>query len=162
MDPFISTLIMIIGFVVGSGLIILEAFMPGFGVAGFFGIVLEITAVVFTGLAHGVVWALIATFAVLLLIGLAIFISYRSALHGKLSKSALVLKDTENAAHTSPAPSVSWMAKKGTAVTALRPAGFIEIDGARLNAATSGEFLSKGTAVEVIGAEGDHLIIRKA
>ena len=39
--------------------------------------------------------------------------------------------------------------------------GFIEIGGTRLNASTSGEFLAKGTPVRVVGAEGDHLVIRK-
>ena len=34
MDLFSLNLIMIIGFVIGSGLIIVEAFIPGFGVAG--------------------------------------------------------------------------------------------------------------------------------
>ena len=162
MDPFMSNLIMILCFVVGSGLIILEAFMPGFGVAGIFGLILEITAIVFTGRNYGTPWALGATFGVLLLIGAAVFISYRSALHGRLSKSALVLKDTEEASPVSAPSSDTWLDKKGVAVSALRPAGFIEIDGVRLNAATSGEFLEKGTPVLVTGKEGDHLTIRKA
>ena len=42
MDPFALNLIMILCFIVGSGLIILEAFIPGFGVAGIFGIILEV------------------------------------------------------------------------------------------------------------------------
>ena len=37
----------------------------------------------------------------------------------------------------------------------------IEIDGIRLSASTSGEFLAKGTSVRVVGAEGDHLLIKK-
>ena len=45
MDPFALNLIMIICFVVGSGLVITEAFIPGFGVAGISGIILEIVAV---------------------------------------------------------------------------------------------------------------------
>ena len=44
MDPFALNLIMIIGFVIGSGLIIVEAFVPGFGVAGIAGVILEIVA----------------------------------------------------------------------------------------------------------------------
>ena len=44
MDPFALNLIMILCFIVGSGLIILEAFIPGFGVAGIFGIILEVVA----------------------------------------------------------------------------------------------------------------------
>ena len=44
MDPFSLNLIMIVCFVIGSGLIIVEAFIPGFGVAGISGIILEIIA----------------------------------------------------------------------------------------------------------------------
>ena len=160
MDPFTGNLVMIIGFVVGSGLVILEAFMPGFGVAGIFGIILEITAIVFTQMTYGTTWALIATLGVLLLVGLAIFLSYRSAMKGRLSKSALVLKDTEESGPIAPAAN-EWLDREGTTVTAFRPNGFIEIGGSRLNASTSGEFLAKGTSVRVVGAEGDHLLIKK-
>ena len=161
MDVATGTLVMILCYVFGSGLIIMEAFMPGFGIAGIAGVVLEVIAIILTNTYFGLVWSLIGTFAVLLFIGIAVFLSYRSAMKGRLSKSALVLKDTENTAAAS-APALSdWLDHEGTAVTALRPAGFIEIGGTRLNASTSGEFLAKGTRVKVTGAEGDHLVIRK-
>ena len=162
MDVSTGTLIMILCYILGSGLIIMEAFMPGFGVAGIAGIILEIVAIFLTNTCFGMVWSLIATFLVLLFIGAAIFIAYRSAMKGRLSKSPLVLKETEDNAAAAAAPALSdWLDKEGTTVTSLRPAGFIEIGGTRLNASTAGEFLTKGTAVRVVGAEGDHLVIRK-
>ena len=87
MDPFTLNLIMIIGFVIGSGLIIVEAFIPGFGVAGICGVVLEIVALRCCWLLHGTVPTLLALAGILLLIGLAVFLSYRSAMNGRLSKS---------------------------------------------------------------------------
>ena len=161
MDPVTGNLIMIIGFVVGSGLILLEAFMPGFGVAGIVGIILEIVAIVLTASMYGTTWAVIATFAVLLLIGLAVFLSYRSAIKGRLSKSPLVLKNEESAQPVSDAAAAmaEWISRVGTVATPLRPAGFIEIDGTRLNAATAGDFLEKGASVQVTGVEGDHLVV---
>ena len=160
MDATTGTLMMILCYVIGTGLMIAEAFMPGFGIAGISGIILEIVAIVLTGTHYGLLWGLIGTFAVLLFVGIAVFISYRSAMKGRLSKSPLVLKGAEK--NVSSAPELqSWLNKEGAAVTALRPAGFIEIEGTRLNASTSGEFLEKGTAVKVTGAEGDHLVIRK-
>ena len=162
MDASTGTLIMILCYIFGSGLIIMEAFMPGFGVAGIAGVILEIAAIILTNTFFGTAWSLIATFVVLLFIGIAVFLSYRSTMKGRLSKSNLVLKDTEDSAAAA-APALSdWIGQEGAAVTALRPAGFIEIGGKRLNASTSGEFLAKGTAVRVVGAEGDHLIIQKA
>ncbi|MBR6164490.1 MAG: hypothetical protein IKQ45_01025 [Clostridia bacterium] len=162
MDPFTGNLVMIICFIVGSGLIMMEAFMPGFGAAGVFGILLEIVAIIVTGSVHGTVWGLVAAFGVLIFISLAVLISYRSAMHGRLSRSALVLKETEEASASSRAALDSWKGKTGTAVTALRPAGFVEIEGTRLNAAASGAFLEKGTSIVVTGVDGNTLVIRKA
>jgi len=158
LDPFALNLIMILCFIVGSGLIILEAFIPGFGVAGIFGIILEVVALWATWKLHGVPTALIALLAVLILIGFAIFLSYRSAMNGRLSRSPLILKETE-AAGVDASPE-QWIGREGVTVTALRPAGQIDIGGVRLNASSSGDFIPKGTAVLVTGTEGDHLVIR--
>ena len=159
MDPFTLNLIMIIGFVIGSGLIIVEAFIPGFGIAGISGIVLEIIALRCCWLLYGTVTTLLAFAGVLLLIGLAVFLSYRSAMNGRLSKSHLVLKDTETAADgTKPD---HWIGMEGVAVTALRPAGQIEIEGTRQNAASTGDFIERGAPVLVTGMEGDHYVIRR-
>ena len=160
MDISTGTLIMILCYVFGTGLIVMEAFMPGFGIAGIAGIILEIVAIVLTSTTFGMTWGIIATFAVLLFIGIAVFLSYRSAMKGRLSKSALVLQSTEDETPSTPSLQ-TWTDREGTAVTALRPAGTIEIDGTRLNASTSGEFLPKGSPVRVTGAEGDHVLIRK-
>ena len=158
MDPFALNLIMIIGFVIGSGLIIVEAFIPGFGVAGICGVILEIVALRCCWLLQGTVPALLALAGILLLIGLAVFLSYRSAMNGRLSKSHLVLNDTEKtAAEDKP----DWIGMEGVAVTALRPAGQIEIDGKRLNAASTGDFIEKGSPVLVTGMEGDHCVIKR-
>ncbi len=160
MDASTGTLIMILCYLFGSGLIIVEAFMPGFGIAGIAGAVLDIAAIFLTNKYYGLVWSLVATLAVLVFVGIAVFFSYRSAMKGRLSKSPIVLKDTE-AVGAPVLSAADWMDREGTAVTALRPAGRVEIGGVRMNASTSGEFLAKGTAVKVVGAEGDHLVIRK-
>ena len=159
MDAFSLNLIMIIGFVVGSGLVLVEAFIPGFGVAGICGVILEIVALRCCWLLHGTVPTLLALLGVLLLIGLAVFFSYRSAMNGRLSKSHLVLNATEVPAGESKPD--HWIGKVGVTVTALRPAGQIEIEGTRLNAASSGEFIEKGVPVLVTGTEGDHYVIRR-
>lgn len=158
MDPFALNLIMIICYVVGSGLVILEAFIPGFGVAGVSGAVLEMAALWATWRLHGVGAALIGLAAVLVLIGLAVFLSYRSAMKGRLSKSPLVLRETEGAARA--ADKAAWAGKSGVAVTALRPMGEAEIAGTRLNVTSAGEFIAKGTEVTVTGTENGKLTVR--
>ena len=158
MDPFALNLIMIICYIVGSSLVILEAFIPGFGVAGISGAVLEMAALWATWRLHGVGAALIGLAAVLVLIGLAVFLSYRSAMNGRLSKSPLVLRDTEGTAQA--ADKAAWAGKSGVAVTALRPMGEAEIAGTRLNVTSAGEFIAKGTEVTVTGTENGKLTVR--
>ena len=98
------------------------------------------------------------TAIVLALIGAAVWLSYRSAMKGRISQSPLILKDQAKAEEKK--DSDRWNGREGIAVSAMRPGGFIEIDGQKLNAASEGEWISKGARVKVIGAEGDHLTVR--
>ena len=148
----------------GFGLLLGEAFMPGFGVAGILGIILEIFAVYSAWIHHGAGFALILTVIIILVVAVTIFLSYRSAMHGRLSKSPLILKDEETGRPEPAAKALrAYQGQEGTAVSALRPGGTVEIAGARVNAASGGgEWVEKGTRVRVTGAEGDHVIVRRA
>ncbi|MFM1823315.1 MAG: hypothetical protein RI967_1581 [Planctomycetota bacterium] len=48
----------------------------------------------------------------------------------------------------------------GEALTPLRPSGYVRIDGARLDAATDGDFIDAGTAVEVASVRDGQLRVR--
>ncbi len=159
LDFITGNLPLILCALAGFGLLLAEAFMPGFGVAGILGIILEIVAVYLAWTTHGMVFALIFTGVLILVTGLTVFLSYRSIMRGRLSRSALILKDQEEAEKPRSAVLSAFMGAKGVTATALRPAGFIEIDGQRVNAASRGEFLEKGTPVQVTGTEGDHVIV---
>lgn len=159
MDLLAGNLIMILCFLAGTGLILVEAFMPGFGIAGVFGVVMEIVAITFAWMNHGTVFALIATLLVLLLTGLAVYLSLRSAVRGRLSKSPLILKEEE----ATPVPEENlarWIKKKGQVVTALRPAGTVAFDGERIPAVSEGAFLEKGTPVVGVSVRGSELVVR--
>ena len=163
MEFLSSNLPLILFFLAGFGLLLTEAFMPGFGIAGILGIVLEILAVYSVWLHYGLVPALIFTLVVLALIGLTVFLSYRSAMKGRLSKSDLVLKDAQHPESDQARKTLApYVGREGIAVTPLRPAGQIEVDGVRMNAAGGGEFIEKGTRVHITGTEGDHVLVRSA
>ena len=121
---------------------------------------LPIIAIYLTWAEHGLVAGLLMTLGVLLVIGLAVFLSYRSAMRGRLSKSDLILKDTQEAAVPVTDALRSWIGKEAVVATPLRPAGFVDVGGQRLSAASSGDFLEKGVRVQITGAEGDHLVVR--
>ena len=51
--------------------------------------------------------------------------------------------------------------RRGIAVTALRPSGLAEIDGARVDVVTSGEYVSAGEPVEVVRDDGYRRVVRR-
>ncbi len=161
MELFTGNLTLILCGLIGFGLLMLEAFMPGFGVAGISGIVLEIIAVYSAWASHGPVFALILTAVIILVVGFAVFLSYRSAMKGRLSRSNLILKDEEKESGEAAAASLlKYQDQEGVAVSALRPGGTVEIGGVRVNAHSSGDLIPRGAKVRVTGAEGDHVTVR--
>ena len=152
----------LICFVIGIGLMVLEAFMPGFGLPGISGIILEVVAVALTWMNHGPVAALGMTLIILSILAIAISMSLRSAANGKLSRSKLVLNDTESneAGYRSTEDLEVFLGKEGVTTTVLRPTGMAEFDGVRLNVVSEGEFIQSGTQVQIVRVEGSRILVR--
>lgn len=148
--------------VVGLGLIVLEAFMPGFGLPGIAGVILHVVAVVFTWINHGPVAALGMTVILLSIIAIAISISLRSAANGKLSRSRIVLNETESneAGYRSSEDMQVFLGKEGVTTTVLRPTGMAEFDGVKLNVVSDGEFIQPGKKVQIARVEGSRIVVR--
>ena len=51
--------------------------------------------------------------------------------------------------------------KEGITLSELRPSGFIEIDGKKLDALSEGAFLAKNTPVKVVKVEGSKIFVRR-
>ena len=148
--------------VVGLGLIVLEAFMPGFGLPGIAGVILHVVAVVFTWINHGPVAALGMTIILLCIIAIAISVSLRSAANGKLSKSRIVLneKESNEAGYRSSEDMQVFLGKEGVTTTVLRPTGMAEFDGVKLNVVSDGEFIQPGNKVQIVQVEGSRILVR--
>ena len=157
-----ANLPILICFVVGLGLIVLETFMPGFGLAGIAGIVMHVIAVVMTWFHHGPLAALGMTVLILFIITVAISMSLRSAANGKLSKSKVVLNETESneAGYRATEDMDVFLGKEGVTTTVLRPTGMAEFDGVRLNVVSEGEFIQTGTKVQIVRVEGSRILVR--
>ena len=153
---------LLVCFVVGIGLLVLEAFMPGFGLPGISGIVMEIVAIALTWVNHGPVAALGLTIIVLSLIAIAISMSLRSATTGRLSRSKIILKERENneAGYRSAEDMQVFLGKEGETTTVCRPTGMAEFDGVKLNVVSDGEFLPAGTRVRIVQVEGSRIVVR--
>ena len=125
----------------GVILLIVEAFMPGFGVPGISGIVLLLAGVAMTWYEYGAMVGLGTTVAVLALVGVAISVSLKSASSGRLSKSDLILNDTE----TPPSENADMqllVGKEGVVKNTLRPVGTAEFDCGKMHVTSDGEYVS--------------------
>ena len=72
---------------------------------------------------------------------------------------ALVLQEAETGFLSAPAAS-DLVGQTGEALTDLRPAGKVTIEGQRHEATSEREFISRGSRVRVIGTDGPALVVR--
>ena len=156
--------IIIICFIIGIGLLVLEAFMPGFGLPGITGVILEVIALSLTWVEHGALVTLGMLLVVLSILAIAISMSLRSATKGKLSKSQLIHHESETneAGYRSTDALQVFLGREGQAVTVLRPTGIADFDGVRLSVSSEGDYVAAGTSVRIIKVEGSKIIVRTA
>ena len=144
----------------GVILLIVEAFMPGFGVPGISGIILLLAGVAMTWYEYGAMVGLGTTVAVLALVGVAISVSLKSASSGRLSKSDLILNETE----TPPSENADMqllVGKEGVVKNTLRPVGTAEFDCGKLHVTSDGEYVSEGQKVRIVRVEGTQIFVNK-
>lgn len=161
LNVILSNLPTVLCLVVGIGLLILEVFLPGFGLPGISGVVLMIASVALVWINYGAVAGLVVAVGALALAGLAITASLRSASKGKLSNSALVLPELGMDGMDASAEMNELIGKTGVTDSVLRPAGIVEFDGVRLNVVSEGGYIEKGAAVRVEKIEGNRIVVRK-
>lgn len=157
-----ANLPIIICFVIGIGLLILEAFMPGFGAPGITGVILEVITLVLTWFEHGPVATLAMLLIVLLVLAIAISTSLRSITHGRLRNSSLVHTETESNedGYRSIEDLAVFQDREGITSSVLRPTGIADFDGVRLNVSSEGNFIAAGTKVRIIKVEGAKILVR--
>ncbi len=164
MSALISNIdiISIICFVLGFGLVIVEMFVPGFGVPGASGTILLLVGVILT--ANNLLEALILIIIILILLGIILTIILRSANKGGVAKGVILSTSmtrergyigvgTEDMDY--------FLGKEGIALTMLRPTGSVDFNGVRLDAITEGEYISKDSKVKVIKVKARRIIVRK-
>ena len=103
---------------------------------------------------------LLLTLVLLLLVGIFAVIFFTLMSKGKLP-SKLILRDSTNRSggFSGVADLSRLNGKSGVALTELRPAGVVTIEGERVDAVTSGAFIDKGTEVSVIEISGRRVVV---
>lgn len=146
---------------VGLGLLIFEMFTPGIGAPGVLGIIALIAAVVLRAdsLQSGLI-----TFALILITVIAAgAVIFRSAAHGRISRSPIVLNESIRSGSTSLTGEQikEMVGREGTTVNMLRPAGNALFDGKRMDVVTSGELVEPGKRVRIERIEGTRIVVKE-
>jgi membrane-bound ClpP family serine protease len=159
MDVILTNLPLVLCLLVGVALLVLEVFVPGFGLPGISGLILLSAGIVITWNTYGSVAGLAVTLIALALAGISISVSIKSAATGKLSKSALILNQvTQPVEHED---TEELVGKEGVTATVLNPVGIAEFDGVRLNVVSEGSYMAKGAKVRIAQIDGAKIIVRE-
>lgn len=158
-ELFSSDAVKIICLLVGVAFIGIETLIPGFGIAGFMGVVMLLVGTACMWIQHGALAGLLVLLGSMVLISIEAIIAIRSASKGRLSKSELILNSEME---TPKAVENVSAGDKGKAVTSLNPVGFAEINGKRMEVLCESGFMANGTALTVERIEGKKIIVSKA
>ena len=150
----------IVLFLIGAGLLVIELFIPGFGIFGIGGILCILGSFYYVLGANGPALSYLAGSLVAAMGIFAILVKY---LPHNPAWNLVVLKDKQsNSEGYSGTPDLtSFIGKEGETVTPLRPSGTVLIEGKRVDVVTSGEFLNTGEKVKVVKVEGPKIIVQK-
>ena len=166
----LASVIEILMFVVGLGLLLLEIFViPGFGIAGISGIILVIASIFFSMVGENpfIDSDAVSNAIVRLSFGLLAAIVLLFLLARFLPKSNLfkkfILSEEEKAAegYTSRTNLSELLGAEGVALTTLRPAGTAEFNGKRVDVVTDSEYIEHGKPVIVTAVEGMRVVVRE-
>jgi membrane-bound ClpP family serine protease len=147
-------------FAVGLALLILEVFLPTFGVLGVLGFLALMAGIVS---AASTVWVGLAALGGGLLITGAVLWALVKLFGFKPSWNKLVLANqmTSEQGYVASRDRSGLLGKTGVALTMLRPSGFAELDGQREDVVSEGEIIPAGSKVQVIHVEGSRVVVRK-
>jgi len=148
----------IILFAVGLLLLVVEAFMPGFGIAGGAGLVLLIIGIITT--ARTPTDVLVMVIILLLLMGIVLAITLRSAKKGLIAKRLILHSAARHEEGFSTSEDSSGLiGRTGITLTVLRPSGSAEFDEERMDVVSEGVYIGKGTKVRIIRTEGRRIVV---
>lgn len=147
-------------FMIGMILAVVSMIVPGLGVPeiGSFifivaGVILAVDSVTTAILSLSVAIILTAIISVLL-----IKLGFRSQV---LKKIVLDSNHSSEKGFLSTDSMAIYLNKVGLATTDLRPSGFVEIEGQRLDALSESDMITKGSKVKVIKIEGSKIFVRR-
>ena len=146
-------------FILGLGLLFVEIFVPGFGIAGGTGIVLLTIGIIMT--ARTPFEAFMMVLILLMLIAVVLIVILRSAKKGKLSKKLILRSASKREdGFSATSDTTALVSKEGVAITLLRPSGIGEFDGQRIDVVSEGSYIQPGTKIKIVKTEGRRIVVK--
>jgi membrane-bound serine protease (ClpP class) len=143
----------------GAVLMALEVFVPG-GIVGTIGVLLLIgaafAAITGVGGLLGIALAVLSVTFGCVMLYLVVKLFPNSFVGKNLSLSADMRES-----HAENAALAGLLGAEGVARTILRPAGFAELHGKRIDVVTHGEIVEEGAKVRVVEIEGNRVVVVK-
>ncbi len=147
-------------FVIGLILIVIEGMVPGFGLPGISGIIFIIIGIIMAmaNLRVAVLSLSIAIILTTIVIIIFVKLVYRSKIFNNIILSNKLHKDkgyipSEDMEHL--------LGEEGTALSDLRPIGFIEIGSNKYDALSDGGFIVRNDKIKVVKVEGSKIFVRR-
>ena len=156
METILANLPMALCLLLGMGLIIVEVFLPGFGLPGVAGIAL---GTIMAAMHFGTLTAVALLLVIIAVLAVLISWLLRSAAKGDMGKSKLFLRQKDELCDQQQDMQV-FAGHEGKTLSVLRPSGIGDFDGMRLNVVTEGEFIENGTPIRIVRVEGGKIVVK--
>lgn len=144
--------------VMGFLLLLVEAMTPGVHVFGVMGGLMVLGAIAYTTVMYGSRWGAATFVASLALFGVILYVAIRS---GTWKRLTLQTEQRRDAGYRSDDAGINrHLGRQGKALYDLRPVGYVELGGERIEAVSESEFVKKGDTVEVVRVDAGRLVVR--
>lgn len=149
----------ILFFVAGFMLLVLEVFIPGFGLPGIMGVVLILVSGAFAIPYRATALGVLLVSVVAAGVAVAVFVA-----RGKetiFSQYALRSVLTSERGYVSSSAKETLVGKTAIARTALRPSGTIVVENVPYSAVTEGIYIERNEEVQIVRAKGNPIVVRR-
>ena len=152
----LGIILMVIGFI----LVGIEMVMPGFSFPGIAGIVALIVSIFLT--SKTIEQGIILTIIIIALLGVMLAFILWLLSKGKISRAIVLTEELNKEKGYISSNDLNYLlGKKGIANTDLRPTGIGDFDGVTFDVISSGNYISKGTAIMIKEVKGSKLIVKE-
>ncbi len=140
---------------IGLAAIVIELFVPAAGLIGVVGLGCMIGSVSLAFIHYGTVTGSLFIIGMVILTPLVIVLWFKRFPHSRMGRS-LILSDPAQTDE----PAEIEKGSTGKAFTDLRPSGIVLIDRKKYSALTGGEYIHKGSGIEVVKIQGNRIEVR--